>query len=1313
MTLLCSSYRFGGLFPLVAFLASLAASSAQGVVLNELVSGNSRGLVDESGGTPDWVELFNPGNDDVRLAGYGLSDDPALPFKWVISNATLRPQGFLVVYADGKDRQSLSHPALTPDQIPGLAAWFKASDVVTNDTASVRKSGAALYLRRWNDGRGNGQAFNQTLTSQQPLFTPASANGLLPATVRFDGNDDGMLLGAPLGTNDFSIVFVARGRATHEVDSASASGTGGTSGQRYLFGANHGGTLDSGMGLSMGTNGVSVYEHGDGYMPALAVMTGSFGSAYQVLGVRYRDKTPDLFWQGILASVGFRSPRAQVFAPTSLGSGAYGAWPGDLAELLIFRRALSDAEMLGLQRFLLESYRLLPRSSLHASFALGSGGESVVLTRPDGSKSDEIRYPGDLPRDVSYGRKLDGIGPWAFFQSPTPGASNLTVSATELLGAPSFSHPSGAYSNAFLVTLSVTNQGAIIRYTLDGSEPSTKSLVYTAPLLVTNRATLPNVLSLIPTVPGGIAPPTGLVNKLTVVRARAFKEGGLSAPSATRSYLIHPKGGSRYSMPVVSLVSDRANFFDDNVGIYVPGNAAGGNYAQSGDLWERPGHVDLFETNGVAVISQGTGIRMHGNTSFYFPVKGLRLHPLNFPGTGPFEYRIFPERPVTRYNRLLLRPSGHDYNLTMFRDIFMQSLGAELGLDTQAYRPAVLFINGEYWGIHHLQEAFEGGYFAAHQPGVDPDNVDYLEGFASAVEGDGVRWSELMSFLQTHDLTDPGQFAQVRDFMQVENFGDFKICEIYYYRWDIGNHRLWRPRTPEGRFRWILFDCDVGWGGFWAVPPAWSFPMLNYDLEANGPWTQYSSNPGGNDHNSPVVTYLLRTLLTNQGFRRDWINRWADLLNTTFHTNHVLARIDSFATQLAPEMREHVDRWHAPSTLSEWSNQVRVVRDFAVRRPAAMRQQLASRFGLAGSVVVRLAVDELAAGAIRLNSIDVSASVQAPWTGVYFKGHPVTATAIANPGYRFVGWRDRPGAAQTLNLTPDQDLALTALFVLDPSTLTQVPKAWPLADGPYLFERWAASEPAGSYPPHMRFQQTPVAEPVADAAFDDPWTLPYDRPSRSRVLGLGEEGVGFLNTSDSQLDGGGYVGAAVLGLNTLGVTQAQIQFTAGTVLTNSRSYALRLQYRIGNSGAFTDWTDSLGRPISYERAERQGHARVLGPYTLPAVLLNRPYVQIRWVYHHVSGVSGPRAELRLDDVLVAAAIPVIAPAFSFVRLEERGAIRLGMQGRAFGRYLLEASADLEQWTVSREVTLGVSGRLEQVDATVPAPSMRFYRIRAE
>ena len=1271
------------------------------------MTSNGGVVTDDHGDSSDWVELYNSGPSAVDLTGYGLTDDTNAPFKWVFTHTVLEVGQFLLVFCDGKDRQPHSVLPVDAGLLPGLKAWLRADAVNPNDLAQVRPSGNNLFLRKWTDQSGAGDHAQQVSDAQQPLFIP-SAPGLngRPA-IRFDGLNDLLTFPALLAQNDFCLMFVARATAYHEVDEQ-GPGVGGVTGQRYLFGATHGGDFNAGAGVSMGTNGVSVYEHGSSYMPALAVYGGTMDTTFRVVSVNYSNKQPFLYVQGNLASAGRRSSRLVVTAPTEIGSGAYGAFPGDVAEILLFNRALTEAEVLGAHQFLADKYLLPLQYILHASFALNQNGEHIRLTSRDGTVVDEIP-PVEVPRDISYGRQPDGSARFAFFARPTPEAPNTTPGSTEFLGRPMFSHEAGFYTNSFELTLTVTNADATIRYTLDGLEPSELSRLYTGPILITNRATVPNNLSLIPTVPGGNQPPNGAVYKFAVMRAKAFKAGALPSETAARSFIVDPQGPARYSLPVVSLITDQRNFFDPDIGIYVPGNALGGNYSQSGDAWERPTHVEIFETNGVRIVSQPSGIRMHGNTSFGFPIKGLRLHPLNSPGSGPIKHQLFPDLPINEFNRLLLRASGHDYNLTFFRDAFMQSLGAELGLDVQAYRPAVLFINGEYWGIHNLREAIEKGYFASHH-GVDPDNVDYLEGYASANEGDTAAWDAMINFINTHDLSQTTNYATLQTIMDVANYIDYKVCEVYFYRWDIGNHRPWRPRTPDGRFRWILFDCDVGWGGFWSVPPAWAFPMLAYDFESNGPWTQYQQNPGGHDHNNPVVTFLLRALANNATFRRDLVNRFADVLNTTFHPAHVTNRINQFAARIAPAMAEHVARWRAPSSVSAWSNHVQYLREFAVQRPAYMRQHITNVFRLPGLATVTLKVNDTNAGAIRISTITVNGSTNEPWTGIYFRGNPITLTAVATPGYQFSRWSGLLDRSNSVTLSLLGNVTLTANFTASPDTNPPVPAPFDLNSGPYIFSQWNRDQPANTYPPNMIFTIALDPDPGLGVEFTNVWTLPYNRTNRSRIIGLGEDGLSFLNTSDAP-DGGGYLGAAVLALKTTGKTNVLVQFTAGTVTPNSRVYAFRLQYRNSTANAFEDMRfEGTGLPVEYVRSPVAGDRVVVGPINLPSVLADQPYVQLRWKYYYVGGNSGPRAQLRLDDIIVAEEIPPSSPQFSEVAYLTNGGVRLRFRGGILRHYTLETSTDLEGWMPLRASMTGPDGRGEFIDV-VSNSAVRFYRLR--
>ncbi|MCU0780866.1 MAG: CotH kinase family protein, partial [Akkermansiaceae bacterium] len=195
-----------------------------------------------------------------------------------------------------------------------------------------------------------------------------------------------------------------------------------------------------------------------------------------------------------------------------------------------------------------------------------------------------------------------------------------------------------------------------------------------------------------------------------------------------------------------------------------------------------------------------------------------------------------------------------------------------------------------------------------------------------------------------------------------------------------------------------------------------------------------------------------------------------------------------------------------------------------------------------------------------------------------------------------------------------------------------------VAAGPYQLTNWSADSPAGSYPNAMRFHQTDLPDPALAVPMDAAWTLPYSLTSRSRINGLGDNGVSFVNTGNVQdLPGAGYVGAAVLNLDTTGAEGVRVLWTGGTVAPNDRDYGIRLQYRVGDSGGFTDVTHQ-GQPVEYLRNPTAGHSAMIGPVTLPADADNRPLVQLRWKYYYRSGNSGARAQLRLDDILVTAGV---------------------------------------------------------------------------
>jgi hypothetical protein len=271
--------------------------------------------------------------------------------------------------------------------------------------------------------------------------------------------------------------------------------------------------------------------------------------------------------------------------------------------------------------------------------------------------------------------------------------------------------------------------------------------------------------------------------------------------------------------------------------------------------------------------------------------------------------------------------------------------------------------------------------------------------------------------------------------------------------------------------------------------------------------------------------------------------------------------------------------------------------------------------------------------------------------------------------------------------------------------------AWPLQVGPYGFTNWDASEPAGTYPPYMLFQQitNSAGDPNLGAEMDSLWMLPYDLTSRSRINGLGTDGFSFINTGNAQTNSGaGFVGAAVLALNTAGKDNICVVWTGGTVVPNDRVYAIRLQYRVGSTGAFSDALDAQGNPVQYSRNPVAGHSAVIGPVLLPSAVNNQPYMQLRWKYFYISGGSNARPQLRVGNIRVAA---VDKPALGGVAFQNGNKLNFNFPSQIGLSYQLQYKDNLTDaaWTPLGAPVAGTGGNLTLTN-TISSQPQRFFRL---
>lgn len=577
---------------------------------------------------------------------------------------------------------------------------------------------------------------------------------------------------------------------------------------------------------------------------------------------------------------------------------------------------------------------------------------------------------------------------------------------------------------------------AVIRFTTDGSIPSENSPVFDTPLFITSRQGDPNLISLIPTnnITGGSEawqPPAGEIFKINTIRARAFAPRMEPSQTNSASYIVDPAGPSRFSIPVVSVMANNGAFFHPDTGIYVFGN--NNNYFQEGDAWERLVHFEFFEEDGNLAFGQNLGVRTHGGTTRNRPRKTLRFYARDEYGESWVNYQLFSTKPIYQFKRFLLRNSGNDWDQAIFRDAFMQSLIHDVTkVDLQYSRPVIVFLNGEYWGVHNVRDRFDSRFIETHY-GLGEMEYSMLENNAVFDNGnpDGVaHYLEMISFLQNNSMNVAANYAALQTRMDVESFVDHQVAEIYFMNtdWPGNNLQYWRKMIPsyqpdapyghDGRWRWMIKDTDFGFGlNFGYVPGVNEGPAHNtlaFALATNGPsWP----NPAWS-------TLIFRRLSENQQFRYHLINRFCDLFNTVFKEDYVLNQLEEHRQMYLPEMEEHILRWRTPNSVNNWHEQVNRMANFAEQRPGYLKNYLRSQFGLGDMAAITVSTSNATQGGIRLNRLQPG-QISYPFTGSYFKNVPIEVEAVPQPGFRFSHWEGLPAgtpALATVNLTKDTSI---------------------------------------------------------------------------------------------------------------------------------------------------------------------------------------------------------------------------------------------------------------------------------------------------
>jgi len=628
----------------------------------------------------------------------------------------------------------------------------------------------------------------------------------------------------------------------------------------------------------------------------------------------------------------------------------------------------------------------------HTSFKLDMRGDKLALRNPSGGVVDEMTYDmrdkaKNLLPDIAYGRRADGGSAWAWFDSPTPGASNDAAAgfdAPSLAGKPVFSLPGGFYATGQSITLSAGEPGGQIRYTLDGSIPGPASALYAGPIAVTRPS---------------------------VVRARVYAPDKMAGPTVTQTYLV----GVATDLPVVSLATAPAHLWDDTIGIYVKGtNGIPGRCSEEpvnwNQKWERPASIEMYE-NGERVVAQDVGFEIHGACSRLRDQKSLEIKARRTYGAKDIKYPFFQDKPIKSYKRLILRNSGNDEDI-LFRDLVQQYIVKDMmDIDYQAGRPVVVFLNGEYWGIHNLREKADEAW-PEQNYGLDKDtDFDFFtqnDAEDAALDaGSRDAWDALHTFVANNDLSVPANYDYVASQVDIDEFMNYFIVELYGNNldWPHKNIRYWRA-YDGGKWRWVLYDLDLA-----TDEEQIEDNILSKIVNVADPAAAYQ-------------TLLFRKLMENTAFRDEFVQRFAGHINITFDPARVEGFIGAFQSRIASEVPAHIARWGRPASISAWHGYVDgITRLFYNGRQAPMRAQLDGYLGSLG--MANLTIDIAGGGDVR------AASVVVPddgYTGPYFKGVPVTLEAAPRAGWMFVRWQETGETDPRVTVMLDGDTTRTAVF---------------------------------------------------------------------------------------------------------------------------------------------------------------------------------------------------------------------------------------------------------------------------------------------
>ncbi|MCD4681659.1 MAG: CotH kinase family protein, partial [Bacteroidales bacterium] len=554
--------------------------------------------------------------------------------------------------------------------------------------------------------------------------------------------------------------------------------------------------------------------------------------------------------------------------------------------------------------------------------------EYIMYSNPFGVVLEQ--YPLQITRlGHSRGRTTNGSVNWSVFATETPGASNNTSNTySGYAEKPTMSVEAGFYTGSVLVEITTNEPNSEIHYTTNGTEPTSASPLYTAPINITSTTTL-----------------------------------------IARTY-------SNNSSILKSLVVFNTYFIDVTHSLAVMSTSA----AQLDDLLNgnqslRPfGTFEYFNEQGVRTTYGYGEFNEHGQDSWVHDQRSIDYISRDECGINyAIRDTIIPLTDRKNFQRIILRAAGDDNypgidTSALLRDFFVQNTAERGGmnLDVRKGEKGVLYVNGIYWGIYGFREKVSDHDFTDYYYDQDKYHLYYLKlwGRSWAEYGGQEAWDDwntLHDFIKYNNMANQSNFDYVKsqyDYTSLVDYvhiNSFVVCSDWI-NWNVG---WWKGTDPAGehqKWGYVLWDEDATFAHY-----------INYTgVPQISPYAS-PCFPEGLTNDPEEHIYILNKLMDNPEFEQYYITRYIDLYNTVFQPDRMIGYLDTIAAKMATEIPNQVARWGG--SVSEWENNVQKIRNFINNRYGYLPTGFNDCWNLTGPYAISIDVEPAGVGIVQLNSL--------------------------------------------------------------------------------------------------------------------------------------------------------------------------------------------------------------------------------------------------------------------------------------------------------------------------------------------------------